>query len=480
MLSYLITIITLLFSLAIAFDISPYIRGPAPYPPEWRWEYLFTNTLDKIYFPIIIIALLLFLLRLVERKKLFLKKGTIWFLIIIILLSYIFQLSILFFSRAGITVLIHRIINPELNSYFTASLIIKDVPDFLHNYYQYMQHFIYHAKSHPPGAILFFYYIHQILSPFPIFESLAAKLNPIHSDVKAIWNTLLPSDKATAIFSAFFIPFLSSLAIIPLYCTAKMLYGIKIAIRCSFLYFLIPSMIFFIPINDAFLHIFSITALLFTLKGLRYNYNYYVVSGFTLFIGVFFNLSLLPLFIFFYVFILLNLLTKKVSLKNYIKISLLFYTGFLFTPIMLFVLFRYNFIEMMQMIMKSVPHVYSRSYILWIFYNLFDYFIFAGIPTTIIFFLILKQLFFNIYNKIWKKVDILSTSFFIMLLITNFSGSVRGETARIWIPYIPLMTLATTSYITKDKKFSTKAFVWILSLQAIQILIMQEFWVMLW
>ena len=31
---------TALLWLAIWFDVTPLLRGPAPYPPEWRWPYL--------------------------------------------------------------------------------------------------------------------------------------------------------------------------------------------------------------------------------------------------------------------------------------------------------------------------------------------------------------------------------------------------------------------------------------------------------
>lgn len=67
-----------------------------------------------------------------------------------------------------------------------------------------------------------------------------------------------------------------------------------------------------------------------------------------------------------------------------------------------------------------------------------------------------------------------------MIIILNFSGSVRGETGRIWIPYVPFMVLVTTKFIADKIKFSNKLFAGVLILQALQILVMQEFWVMLW
>lgn len=92
-----IATLTLLFCLAITFDISPYLRGPSPYPPEWQWSYQFVNTLSRIYFPLAIIAILIGLFWVVETKQQFHKKHPLIFLAILIVLSFLLQLSLLFF-----------------------------------------------------------------------------------------------------------------------------------------------------------------------------------------------------------------------------------------------------------------------------------------------------------------------------------------------------------------------------------------------
>ncbi|MBU3979317.1 hypothetical protein KKE68_06495, partial [Patescibacteria group bacterium] len=293
-----IILVTILFLAAIGFDISSFLRGPAPYPPEWQWTYLFINTLDRIYLPIIFISILIVLFWFSEKKKGFFVKHTKLLLVSIIILSFLFQISVQFFSRAGIPVLIHRIINPELNGYFTAALPIQNAGDFLNTYNQNILKFVYHAKSHPPGAILLFFFIKQLISAFPVLGNIASSFSPTHADVKLIWEALLPSERATAIFSAFLIPFLSVLSVIPLYYSSKILYGAKTALRSVFLFVFIPSVVLFLPINDSFLHIFAITAFFFMLKGIKQKKLLYVsLSGLTLFLGVFFNLSLLPLVI---------------------------------------------------------------------------------------------------------------------------------------------------------------------------------------
>lgn len=477
-----IIIITVLFLVAIGIDISPFLRGPAPYPPEWQWTYLFINTLDRIYLPLICIGILLVLFWLSEKKNNFFNKHIKLLLALIIILSFLFQISVQFFSRAGVPVLIHRIINPELNGYFTAALPVENVADFLNTYNQNILKFVYHAKSHPPGAILLFFAIKQLMLAFPVLGNIAGSFSPAHADVKSVWDILLPSEKATAIFSAFLIPFISALSTIPLYYSTKILFGVKSALRVAFLFVFIPSVVLFIPINDSFLHIFAITAFFFMLKGIKQKKLLYIsLSGLTLFLGLFFNLSLLPLVIFLGVFFLLsNLTQKKIEFKYILKCGLVFSLGFILFPLILYFSFHFDFIQMLKIIMGSVPDVHTRSYKIWIFYNLYDFFIFSGIPIAVVFFLSLKQLFRNTVAKKWKYIDHAYLAFFIMLIILNFSGSVRGETGRILVILMPFMALIAANFATNNLKSTTRQFGIFLALQALQILVMQEFWVMLW
>jgi len=417
-----------------------------------------------------------------ETKNYLTKKHPHLFLLLVMLFSFVFQLSILFFSRSGVSVLIHRIIDPELNGYFTAALSIHNLSDFLRNYNQTMLHFVYHAKAHPPGAILLFFFIKQLLSFFPSVVTFANHFNPNHSDIKLLWNTLSPLDRTTAIFSSFFIPFLSTISLVPLYSSAKILYGTKVATRSLFLFSLVPTIVFFIPINDCFLHIFSITAFFFLVKALQTKrFLWLLLSGFVLFLGAFFNLSLLPIGILFTIFFFLSVYQHhKKPLLKIAKGGIFFALGFLLLPLFLLIVFHFNFLQVTQTIMKHVPDIHTRSYTIWIFYNLYDFFVFSGIPITIIFLTEIKQLSQNNLLKQITKIDPLFLAFLLMILILNFSGSVRGETGRLWSPYTPFLILLVTNVITTKKNFATKFFAGFLLLQAIQILVMQEFWVMLW
>src|SRR3989344_8868161 len=130
----IIVVITCIFLLAIGFDISPYLRGPAPYPPEWQWPYLFVNTLDKVWVPGIVFVIQLVLITFIlKQKETWISKNEKKVLCLFIFTGLLFQFAIIYFSRGGLAILIHRIINPDLNGYFTASLQITNISDFLKN-----------------------------------------------------------------------------------------------------------------------------------------------------------------------------------------------------------------------------------------------------------------------------------------------------------------------------------------------------------
>src|SRR5207249_3088899 len=118
-------------------------------------------------------------------------------------------------SRAGLSVIIHRIINPTISGYFTASLNIQSIPNFLQHYNESLGTYPMYAKFHPPGAILFFWILNSISPLFSFIFPLFSHLLPSHSDVAAVWSSLKDYQKFTALYSGFFIALLSFISLIP-------------------------------------------------------------------------------------------------------------------------------------------------------------------------------------------------------------------------------------------------------------------------
>ncbi len=468
---FIMAVFTALFCFAIALNITSFLRGPNPYPPGWRWPYQFVNTLARLWAPLIVTILLVFFFKSVEqfsRQKTSMKLPYI--LGIVMLLHYTFQFAVLYFSRTGINGLIGRIINPDLNGYFTTALHIRSIPEFLRTYNRNVLSFSMHATGHPPGAILFFVAMNQLGNIFFFFHPFVSRLHPGHADIRLIWNTLSIGERTGALLGTVLIPLLSSASIIPIYFIAKRLYSIPTAIRAVFLYCVVPSIILFIPISDVFFPLLPLIALWFLLIGMQDNHNKsYVFSGLTMFAGLFFSMSLLPLLFIFVMLMFYHAIEKnKLDLSILFKQALLFGIGFLVLPILLLIFFGFNSVDVARTLMSGLPK--GRQYQIWVFYNLYDFFVFSGISYFVLF----------VWMFIKKTKDYLFIGFTLMLFLLDISGSVRGETGRIWLPFTSFMVIFLAAFITRNRKFSGNIFLLILALQIIQILVMQEFWVMLW
>ncbi len=468
---FIVFLSSLIFFLAVATDIIPQIRGPAPYPPEWQWPYQFTNTLNKIWFPLIVISTIIAFILYLEKTKLHSKKREMLILLILIILGFLFQLSILYFSRAGVAVLFHRVADPKLNGYFTASLPITNIIKFIANYDKTVLTLPLHSIAHPPGTIITFFIINKFASLFSSLITFINKFAPARSDVKVLWLSLTPSQRLGSLIAGPLFSFFSTLTIVPLYLWGKLLYNQRVALRIISLYLFIPALTLFVPLPDVVFPLISTTSLLFLFKGLKNNQlAFFALSGMITALGIFFTLGILPIFFLCLLLFVINYLKGQ---KNRLK-SLAFYLSGVILPFLfLDIFFRFNIIKVGITIMKGgIAH---RSYPIWLFYNLWDFFIFAGIPVLIIFLLILR----NSLKKIHAD-NYLLWSYLLMLFILNISGASRAETGRIWLLFMPPLVLLVANFLTRNLRFSSRFFIYILLLQAVQILVMQEFWVTLW
>jgi len=479
----LVTIISFLFFILVGFDWLPYLRGPAPYPPEWQWAYLFVDPGYKIGLPLILIFFSLwFFWHLDSKKEQEMEKKEKIFLILLIIFGFFIQVLFLIYSRSGLAVLFHRIANPYINGYFSASLLIKNPVDFLRQFNDFVLSLPSHAKSHPPGGVLFFWLINQLLAKLPnSLTNFVNNFSPRRDDIFLIWQSLTASQRLAAVVSPFLIMFLSNLTLVPFYYLGKNLYGVKSALRSLFLYLFLPSLILFVPILDIFYPFFAVSSAYFFVKGMKTKKILsFFLSGVILSFGIFFSLSLLPIFLFLTLFFLFDYFAKFfLSTKAffpYVKKYSFFVLGFLSAPLALYLVFNFNFIEVGRTILTDLP---KRNYFLWLFYNLYDFFIFQGIALTVIAAISIKEMVFNCFGKKINR-DIFWLSFVLMLFIVNILGTIKGEVARIWLPFAPFSLLWISYYLTKRLKFNQRLFFIFLAIQMVQVVIFQTFWVTLW
>ncbi len=357
--------ISLVFFAALALNISPWVRGPS----EWRWPYQFIPTFNKLYFPIAVGVLILLLFKFVDSKKI---KSKWLPLFTLVFLSFLFQISVVFFSRAGINVLYHRTFDPGLNGYYSAGIAITDPRRFITNYPQIVNSLPMHAKGHPPGGPLSFYFA----------------------------NTLVRNPFWIAITSPFVVSLLSCLAII-------LVYLISQSFRAAFLTATIPALALFMPLLDLIYPLFGLTAVYLITKHKNF------LSGLVFGLGLFFSYSLLP------VMAVIFILSKT----NFLKFSL----GVVVFFLSLNLIFGYDFIKSTLVVISNQA---PRSFLPWLIYNPYDFMVFLGLPTAILLWLSNRKfllLFFSLILTIFSRGEVGRIWLPLMVLATIPAGKYLTE-----------------------------------------------------
>ena len=146
---------------AIASDVTPLLRGPAPYPPEWRWELRAGPTSGRFLPAAACGAALAGLLALVgaattDRRR---ARAAV---VAAIPLGFAFQLGLLALEPDGaLRTLVQRTMSRTVTSYYTVAVspLAQDARAFLARHDELlaeMPRLGKHASTHPPGPVLFY------------------------------------------------------------------------------------------------------------------------------------------------------------------------------------------------------------------------------------------------------------------------------------------------------------------------------------
>src|SRR5438309_1016435 len=93
----LVSLATLVFLLALAIDITPFLRGPVDPILESHWPYYFVNTVSKVWLPLgtfVLFSLIYFYFDKKADKNLIGQE--IIFLIFVMFSAFLFQLSLVY------------------------------------------------------------------------------------------------------------------------------------------------------------------------------------------------------------------------------------------------------------------------------------------------------------------------------------------------------------------------------------------------
>lgn len=446
------TLLTVLFAAAVRFDAVPWLRGPAPYPPEWQWGF-YPQPVSSAWWPALAAGGVVLALLAISgwgrasahprvAAALLLAAGT--------LAGWAFSLCLLVTLPDGPwRTLLARAASRTVTSYHTVAISedARDPRAFLSRHAALLEQYrasAKHAATHPPGPVLFY------RAALAICERSAPLTEALLGLARAPDREFPPPHtrpaRAAALLGALFLGLLGAATAWPVAALAETLGQSPLAAaRVGILYLLLPGPALMVPQFDSALAlpVAAATALLASAAATgRAVFVKAVCAGvlaalalFTsygaaafLAIGGLAALSLAPS-------------RRAAAGRGLTTLTVATLTAVLLTAAT--ALCGHDPIASARAALAIHREAYTapRSYGLWLLFNPLDLATFLGLPLAVLGLLRLSR------GRAKRWADLGPRRRFGLVLAAALgalvaSGVTRGEVGRIWIPLMPLLLAA--------------------------------------
>ena len=433
------TVLTILLCLAIAFDVSPYLRGP----DEWRWHFGIPSRPVRHLIPVCVLFAYV-AITIVWRRRLVRQKTLRWeqraLLLFVALSVPVVQASLYTVEDPDIIEQpFYRTVSPTSNGVFTVGSMIEEPVDFLRHYPERMSTFPTHPRRYPPGLPLLFYGARRVLGHFPdVSATLASRLR-LHQ-CHNVTLMRLSNDIIASSMLQVLLPVICGLTVLPIYGLARRAMGEREALCAVALYPLIPSFNLWFARWDAFYALLAATIWLLFYIGLTESRNLHLAaSGFLLSFASFLSFGNLALVLPIGCWALLWLASHRGSWSwgRLISAVLIFGAGSVSLWVLYEIVLGTGFFDIWRVSMSHHLGL-ERSYWLWLGYHVYDFFLFLGLPLTFLFPL---SLVVGTRDFARQQGALLPLGFGLGFLLLNLSGMAQGEVARVWLFLTPFATM---------------------------------------
>ncbi len=297
--------------------------------------------------------------------------------------------------------------------YFTDALTIQNLLEWMGRFH--LSAGAAHSSTHPPGPILY-YYCFSILGP----------------NAGAYWGGMI-------------VGLLGSMGVILVYhFTALWTQDPKVRLTAAAFYALLPSLTVFFPEFDQAYPLMAMGLLMAWVKAVQDNAHSFRTAfwlGFLLFAALFFAYNLLVLGAFF-AFFAVDRLWHGAGFAGLVKTSALALISCSVLYGLLWLLTGYNApATFMRSLHNQTSHSASlaRPYAIFVIHDLYDFALGAGFLAVLI-----VGIRFRPLLQQWKAGEtsaLLSLCGIATILTVDFTGLLRGETARVWLFLQPLIII---------------------------------------
>lgn len=429
------------YCVGLAFNITSWLRGPQ----EWRWAYAVPGTLVRLWLPALLLIAYVAAAAYLHRQMPS-RRIAIAALLAAAAMAPALQLALLYMDYPDPrSALFYRTVSESSGGFFNVGATVTDTPDFLRHFAERMPGYPVHPQRHPPGLPLLFSWMRQFFDQAPqLAEAISAGLRPYQCHNLALMS--LPDAAIASAIAQMAVPFFLGLVAWPIYTLGRALYGESTATGAALLWPLVPSVALWATRWNHLYALFTVLALLAFHAGLsRTKLAYVAASGLTIFLGSFFSFGNLAIAGILGVYAAVWLIARR-ERPNRRWLSMaaaVFAAGIALPWLLLWLGHGLDFFEIWRA--GITTHLgLNRSYTTWLFYHLYDFFVFLGIP-LFVFWLSRTASGVRAFLRRHGPVDVLAIAFVAALLLLDLSGSSQGEVARVWAFLLPLPLLIAVS-----------------------------------
>jgi hypothetical protein len=451
-LALLVAVLTIAYLVGIAFDLSPWLRGPA----EWRWRHVIPTSFQRLWLPAALLAgYLLFVIWL--QPKLPKRSRTVLTLLVASFMTVAIQLALLYQIDKSVTAqLFLRTVSERSGGFFNVGAYVTEIGGFLDTFAEQMPGYPVHPQRHPPGLPVLFALARRYFEQQPqLAAQISSVVRPYQCHDLALMN--LPNSAIASATIQMLLPLWLALIVWPLYAFGRLIYDEKTALRAALLWPVVPSVALWATRWNHLYALFTLLAFLLLHIGLaRRKLLAFPFCGLVLSLAIFLTFGNITLvgFLGVYALIWLAVHQERPSFSWLIMGAGLLAISAIIPWVILWLVFDFDPIETWQTSLTTHLGI-GRSYVTWLFYHLYDFFVFLGIPLFVAWAAGAIKAF-----REWRRgpADVLAISSAIALLLLNISGTSQGEVARVWAFLMPLFLLVAVRYLS-SKSFALFAFI---------------------
>jgi hypothetical protein len=326
---------------------------------------------------------------------------------------------------------------------------------------------IIHFTTSPPGQPLVHYWVAEVLEDADsISRPLSMSLRPYQCSDRQIMR--YRREEISSAGLGLLMPFIASLAAIPLFYSGRILSGEKdTALRIAQWWPLVPAVLLFTPTWNTVYPLLAIGAFALLAAGVSYRRGVFaLLAGLVMSVGLFLNFSLLPLLLLFglftlgYWYFIARYAENPPRWHWPVQVGLWFGLGLSVSWVLFWLETGLTPLDIFTTSLEQHQELVQRDYLTWLWLHPYDTFLFIGWP-------IVGLAGWSGWRAVrqWraeKRIDatgVLSLSLLITIIALDLSGAVQGENGRILMFYAPFLLVAAAPFFSKDRWWDVSVFI---------------------